>query len=861
MSVPQIKLHSKKDPITLQYIDIGKFKVPFPYQPYRIQEDFMSNILKALENNDNALLESPTGSGKTLSLLAPILAYLNTLPNKPTVYFTSRTHSQLKQAIEQLRLLTTLNATTLASRNHLCLNKDVKDLPSGLASIKCKLKVNYKSKDSCLYYEGFKRNQKQIKHLKLADIEDLTSYGKKTNICPYYASRLLTSQVDFVFLPYNYLFDNSRSDHFLVNVNLESGQLQVSKENSQPVMSTSKRNGAIIIFDEAHNMESVALDATSFEVSIQDLTHMLGELKYCASQSDQNEISAEYFDPIVLLLHQLQTLIKSIQFPKQDKFNNAKVIRDASVMYDLFHKNGIDQNCTAIIDKAIEILSDDPSKNRVYLDTLLSGIRIMFMNTGDNMKDHFKVSFEKQSTNQPFNRQTKESTSMKYYCLHSGIAMNMLNDLRDKQGDKLIKSFILASGTLSPMDSFAFESGLVFNNILSNPHVIQPYQLCIRASGVGPLNHPLNSSYDKRDDPKYLKDLGHAVVDIQNKVKGGVLVFFPAYALMEKCLMHWTKTSYNNNKTIQQALTTNKQLFIESKNRDEFERIVADFELATNLQTGAILFAVCRGKASEGIDFRNDKCRAVVVIGFPFPNVGDAKVSLKRTYMDKLYHKVPRLPGVISGSEWYKQQAIRAINQAIGRVIRHKDDYGCIILLDQRFTEQSYKKYLPLWIRPYFIQTKRFDETINAMTSFFRNPKIKELRATTTAPLVAPRQIQQAPIPMPIKRALEPPNIDKNKKIKIAPNRVEKKLEAKAFMDKLKSSLKVAHFSLFKQNLVKLNSKSMTSAIFAEEIIGFMRQSGASFADQRDLLSKLATFIPGESRHHYLSIVNSYVRK
>jgi hypothetical protein len=39
----------------------------------------------------------------------------------------------------------------------------------------------------------------------------------------------------------------------------------------------------------------------------------------------------------------------------------------------------------------------------------------------------------------------------------------------------------------------------------------------------------------------------------------------------------------------------------------------------------------------------------------------------------------------LSGQEWYAQQATRAVNQAMGRVIRHKHDYGAIILADERF--------------------------------------------------------------------------------------------------------------------------------------------------------------------------------
>jgi hypothetical protein len=40
---------------------------------------------------------------------------------------------------------------------------------------------------------------------------------------------------------------------------------------------------------------------------------------------------------------------------------------------------------------------------------------------------------------------------------------------------------------------------------------------------------------------------------------------------------------------------------------------------------------------------------------------------------------------VLKGEEWYVQQASRAVNQAVGRVIRHRNDYGAIILCDERF--------------------------------------------------------------------------------------------------------------------------------------------------------------------------------
>jgi Rad3-related DNA helicase len=38
-------------------------------------------------------------------------------------------------------------------------------------------------------------------------------------------------------------------------------------------------------------------------------------------------------------------------------------------------------------------------------------------------------------------------------------------------------------------------------------------------------------------------------------------------------------------------------------------------------RSGALLFAVCRGKISEGMDFIDDHARAVISIGIPYPNL------------------------------------------------------------------------------------------------------------------------------------------------------------------------------------------------------------------------------------------------
>lgn len=54
---------------------ISGHTVRFPHQAYGVQLSFMAKVLQTLTTESNALLEAPTGSGKTLSLLCSALAW------------------------------------------------------------------------------------------------------------------------------------------------------------------------------------------------------------------------------------------------------------------------------------------------------------------------------------------------------------------------------------------------------------------------------------------------------------------------------------------------------------------------------------------------------------------------------------------------------------------------------------------------------------------------------------------------------------------------------------------------------------------------------------------------------------------
>ena len=53
---------------------------------------------------------------------------------------------------------------------------------------------------------------------------------------------------------------------------------------------------------------------------------------------------------------------------------------------------------------------------------------------------------------------------------------------------------------------------------------------------------------------------------------------------------------------------------------------------------------------------------------------------------------------------------IRAVNQAIGRVIRHINDYGTIFLIDDRYKNPKLKNGLSPWVHKSLIVVDNFNQ-------------------------------------------------------------------------------------------------------------------------------------------------------
>lgn len=78
----------------------------------------------------------------------------------------------------------------------------------------------------------------------------------------------------------------------------------------------------------------------------------------------------------------------------------------------------------------------------------------------------------------------------------------------------------------------------------------------------------------------------------------------------------------------------------------------------------------------------------------------------------------------LRGDDWYSLEGSRAVNQAIGRVIRHRNDYGAIILLDTRFNSVRIKNQISKWLRDNIKAVNNFGEIMRDLKAFFRNAEM-----------------------------------------------------------------------------------------------------------------------------------------
>lgn len=126
-------------------------------------------------------------------------------------------------------------------------------------------------------------------------------------------------------------------------------------------------------------------------------------------------------------------------------------------------------------------------------------------------------------------------------------------------------------------------------------------------------------------------------------------------------------------------------------------------------------------KLSEGINFQDDLCRAVVMVGLPFPNIFSGELIVKRKHLAAKIMKSGGTEEEASRAtkEFMENICMKAVNQSVGRAIRHANDYANIYLLDVRYNRPNFRKKLSRWVQDSINSEHTTHQVISSTRKFF----------------------------------------------------------------------------------------------------------------------------------------------
>ncbi|KXG45709.1 Helicase-like, DEXD box c2 type [Penicillium griseofulvum] len=596
------------------------------------------------------------------------------------IFFCSRTHSQLSQFAGELRRVTfpsslpsdldpeskddlskleeRVKHLSLGSRKNLCINPKVRALENNTAiNEKCldlqqagvaadkKCTFIPSKDDEALALEFRDHTLSTVK-----DIEDIAQVGKRLGICPYYASRPVIKHSEIVTLPYPLLLQRSARDALNLSV-----------------------KGHIVIIDEAHNLMDAIAGIHSVAVSLSQLQTAIGELTTYARKF-KNRLKGKNRNYVAQVIR-LGPMEGSVQTSDLmagkgvDQINPYKLSR-------YLQESKLARKVDGYLEASQQSQPGRP-RDKVTMPVLfhIQSFLLPLMNPSEEGRLFYQKS--------------QDDVSLNY------MLLDPTNHFREIAEDA--RAVILAGGTMSPMSDYVNH---LFSYLpperletFSYGHVIPKSNLVAQSLTQGLMGNEFDFTYEARNSEKMITDLGRTIATLCQIIPDGVVAFFPSYDYLSHVLSVWKKPIPNGNgQSTLNLLERKKKILYESREAvATTDDLLREYTEAVESGSGALLLSIVGGKLSEGINFSDKLGRGVFIIGLPFPNIRSAVWQAKIQYLEqKAYKLAPgseperRAAGKAAGRDFYENSCMRAVNQCIGRAIRHVNDYAAIIMIDRR---------------------------------------------------------------------------------------------------------------------------------------------------------------------------------
>jgi DNA excision repair protein ERCC-2 len=257
---------------------------------------------------------------------------------------------------------------------------------------------------------------------------------------------------------------------------------------------------------------------------------------------------------------------------------------------------------------------------------------------------------------------------------------------------KECKSSIFFSGTLTPLNYFKSILGCGDEaKQFQVPSPFPPQNLCLT------IADRTSTIFRQREETK--EEVAGLLSAFVNGRIGNYLLFFPSYQYMN-LIVDCFPPQNPRDETI-----------IQGPDMTEMERSEFVHRFTEERSNRLVGFAVMGGVFGEGIDLAGERLTGAAVVGVGLPALSFERDLICRHYSERGH----------SGFDYaYRFPGINRVLQAAGRVIRAETDRGSVLLIDQRYSHQSYKNLLPTEWKPLSVGDN--PQLSSQLNSFWGNP-------------------------------------------------------------------------------------------------------------------------------------------
>lgn len=440
----------------------------------------------------------------------------------------------------------------------------------------------------------------------------------------------------------------------------------------------------MVIFDEAHNIESVARSYFSTEISKFSFNRLVNRIfsksnkrkqKPALNRLEESVDRANLENPGIydLTLENIKDSIQVLQIVAEEYFEELRKV------FDNGNENGVKKVLTSYEMKKSNFLESSREKKEKFQNLLKDFMNLLeaFLNLLDgekdknpdiiNFKNHINIYKAFIDSFLFINNLSEEEyiywidiNTKRTNVVLTATPLNIAKKLNTSLFEN-INRLVFASATLTADRNFNYfkkSIGLLEEECIEEI-IDSPFNYDEQMKVYIPTN--IQDS-DKLD--LFYEDAANFILSILLKTQGKAFILFTSYTMLNQV--------YYSIKN--ELLENNFEIFLHGEKPRS--QLITEFKKAIN----PILF----GTTSfwEGVDVQGDNLSNVIIVKLPFLVPTDPIVSAISKKIEE--------EGGNSFFDYQLPEALIKFKQGIGRLIRNKTDKGNIFILDNRIIKKNY---------------------------------------------------------------------------------------------------------------------------------------------------------------------------